>query len=60
MENDFYLIEEQQDIEIQEIEEFCIKPYKTCTATCEYIEKKGNEIIEALKQLDRKIGETYE
>ena len=54
---DFELIEEQQDIDIQEIEEICIRPYQGFTATCEYIEEKGNEIIEALKQLDRKMKE---
>lgn len=51
----FELIEEQQDIDIQAIEEINITSYKGFVETCRYIEKKGNEIIQAIKQLDNKI-----
>ena len=51
----FELIEEQQDIDIQAIEDINIRPYKGFTDICNYIEGKGNEIIQAIKQLDRNI-----
>lgn len=49
------LIEEPQDIDIQAIERINITSYKGFVETCRYIEKKGNEIIQAIKQLDNKI-----
>lgn len=54
--NEFELIEEQQDIDIQAIEDINIRPYKGFTDICNYIEEKGNEIIKAIKQLDRNIN----
>ena len=62
MENDFYLIEEQQDIEIQKIEELATtENYDTYDwVDVGFNRSTINELIKALKQLDRKIGETYE
>lgn len=50
----FELIEEQQNIDIQAIEDINIRPYKSFVDICNYIEEKGNEIIQAIKQLDRR------
>lgn len=55
--NDFELLGEQQKIDIQAIEDINIRPYKGFTDICNYIEEKGNEIIKAVKQLDRNIRE---
>lgn len=46
---------EDKEIDIQSIEELSIRPFRGYTNICEYIEEKGNEIIKALKQLDKKI-----
>lgn len=54
--NEFELIEEQQDIDIQAIEE--LKP-NTVFDTKETIRNhynKINELVQAVKQLDRKIN----
>ena len=52
--NDFELIEEQQDIEIQEIEELDI--YEENVTKGNMIDKI-NELVEAVKELDRKMKE---
>jgi hypothetical protein len=51
------LSEENKEIDIQAIEELSIRPFRGYTNICEYIEEKGNEIIKAIKQLDKKIKE---
>jgi len=42
-------------LEHKAIEEVSIRPFRGYTNICEYIEEKGNEIIKAIKQLDKKI-----
>ena len=53
----FYIPEENKEIDIQAIEKISIRPFTGFTDVCEYIEKKGNEIIKAVKQLDKKLKE---
>lgn len=48
---------EDEAIDIDSIEEICIRPYKGFVDTCDYLEKKGNELIKAVKQLNKKIKE---
>jgi len=62
--NEFELIEEQQDIDIQAIEEFkIVEPVSVAIVneeTIKVILEKLNEHTKALKQLNRKIKEKYE
>lgn len=45
----------EEDIDIQSIEEINIRPYKSFTDICDYLEEKGNELIKVVKQLDKEI-----
>ena len=59
--SEFTLIEEEpKEIDIQGIEKITIRPYQGFSDVCEYIEGKANEILEAVKQLDRKINNKEE
>lgn len=52
------LSEEDKEIDIQAIEEICLTKYFIPhKELCENIEKKMNEVIRAIKQLDKKIKE---
>ena len=53
---DFELIEDN-NIDIDSIEKISIRPYSTYAGVLEYLEEKGNEIIDSLKQLNREIKE---
>lgn len=48
---------EDNKIDIDNIEKISIKPYKGFTDVCEYLETKGNEIIDSLKQLNKEVQE---
>lgn len=57
MDRFFRIVEEQQDIDIQKLED--IKDVFIKNATCgedvKYLARKYNELVQAVKQLDRKI-----
>lgn len=49
----------EQYIDIQSIEEISIRPYKGFIDICNYLEKKGNELIKSIKQLDKNISRKH-
>lgn len=58
MENDFYLIEEQQDIEIQDIEEIIVNENGWSDEGMQLV-NTVNKLVKVVKELDRKINTSY-